>query len=376
MPTGFNAKSSVEDLGGGQAFVKLIGRFLPGTYVRIGQTMLTEASGLKFEHYGIKFTAPIATLATRNVFIVAHDGREQPLTFETSNCGPLNVPQVSDGTATAIDDSTSQLRVRVTPASFATEGNLPRPVFVIGQRVFGHADAPLKVEEEGKGTPEHKVFLSAVVPNAVYVPTAELVVKPLFAPPGCSSKPLTIGGLKPPGPDRLTLIERGESEITFLLRGTGLEDLAVLSPKDARVPPVVESESGRMRLLILKAEHLRTHKQVLLRRGNGSPFLLAIPELEPKLPAPPKALGSIAVGSDEVVIVGEGITDVEGVTFKEQPVTTFKIVNDQTLRLSGLAVIGLTSSAGTQRVFIKFKSESRPKEVDIQVVSSIVATKQ
>jgi hypothetical protein len=84
----------------------------------------------------------------------------------------------------------------------------------------------------------------------------------------------------------------------------------------------------------------------------------------------------IAAGADEVVIVGDGMSEVEGLTFREQTVATFKIVNDQTLRLSGLAALGLTSSAGPQRIFIKFKSEAKPKEVDIQVVNSIVDTKQ
>lgn len=378
MPIAFDAATGVEDLGGGQALVKLVGRFLPGTYVRIGSLMLTEAGGLlKFEHHGIKFTAPFAILATREIFIVAHDGREQPLRFTVSSCAPGNEPQVSEVKATPVDESTSRLRVRVTPAAFATAEALPRPVFVIGQRVFGHADAPLKIEEEGEaGKPNHKVYLSAVVPNAVYTPTAELVVKPLFAPPGCSSKPLPIGGLKPPGPDRLTLLERGETEITFLLRGTGLKDLNVLSPMDARVVNVVDSEADKMRLLILKTEHLRTHKQVLLQRGGAAPFLIAIPELEPKAPAPPKAFGIIGVGGDEVEIVGDGLSEVEVITFKEQPVTTFKIVNDQTLRITGLAALGLTASAGPKRIFIKFKSEARPKEVVIEVFNGIFTTKQ
>jgi hypothetical protein len=128
--------------------------------------------------------------------------------------------------------------------------------------------------------------------------------------------------------------------------------------------------------LVLKTEHLRTHKQVLLRRGTAAPFLLALPELDPKPPAPPKALGSIGIGADEIVIVGDGMGEVEGVTYKEQAVTTFKIVNDQTLRLSGLAALGLTSTAGPQRIFVKFKSDTRPKEVDIQIVNTILTTRQ
>jgi hypothetical protein len=130
-----------------------------------------------------------------------------------------------------------------------------------------------------------------------------------------------------------------------------------------------------MRVLILTNESLKTNKQVFLQRGSERPFLLAIPEFEPKKGVAPKALGSISVGSDEIVIVGEGLSEVEGITYREQPVTSFKIINDQALRISRLVAIGLTASAGSQRVFLKFKSSARPVDVDIQVVNNIVSTK-
>lgn len=369
-PVAFDV-TNVEDLGGGQMMVKLEGRFLPGTYVRFGGTMLTAGTGLKFEYQDIKFTAPIAGLATNNVFLVAQDGSESPLTFNDSHCSLGHAPKIDEATVTPVDDSTSRLRVHVTPADFAVETSSPRPLFIIGQRVFGHADAPLKVEEENKGAADYKVYLSAIVPNAVYTPTAALVVKPLFAPPGCTSNALPIGGLKPPGPEKLTPLERGETEIKYLLTGTDLGSVQVLSPAGAKLDKVGTADPDKMRLLTLKPEHLKTNKQVLFQRAGKQPSLMTIPEFEPKKPMPPAALGSIAVGSDEVVIVGEGLSDVEGVTYKEQPVSTFKVVNDQTLRLSGLVALGLTSSAGTQRIFIKFKSDAKPKEVDIRVVNTI-----
>jgi hypothetical protein len=129
-----------------------------------------------------------------------------------------------------------------------------------------------------------------------------------------------------------------------------------------------------MRVLVLKPAHLKTHKQILLQRTGKVPFLMTLPEFEPKKPAAPNALGSIPVKGDEIVIAGEGLTDVESITFREKPVTSFKIVNDQTLRLSGLSAFELTSTAGIKRIFIKFKS-GRTSEVDIRVVDNIVDTK-
>jgi hypothetical protein len=42
-PSGFGA-SSLEDMGDGQVLVKLQGRFLSSTYVRIGNTILASAT--------------------------------------------------------------------------------------------------------------------------------------------------------------------------------------------------------------------------------------------------------------------------------------------------------------------------------------------
>jgi hypothetical protein len=375
-PIAFNPVAGLEDLGGGQMLVKLDGRFLPGTYVRIGSLKLTEGAGLQHEYHGIKFTAPIATLATRNVFLVAHDGTEEQLKFTVRNCSPGKEPEISEATATAVDDTTSWLRVRVKPAAIGATMTLPRPVFVIGQRVFGHADAPIKVEEQNAGTPNHMVFLSAIVPNVVYTPTAELVVKPLFAPPGCTSNGLPIGALKPPGPERLTPLEQNTTELKFLLTGTGLSTVQVLSPADARLERIgPSSEADKLLLLILKPEHLKSNKQVLLQRGSTRPFLVTIPEFEPKPPAPLRALGRIDIKADVILIVGDGMNGVESVTFNEQKVT-FKALDDKNLLLSNLRALSGISSAGTKRFFVKFKSEAKPKEVDVEVANEIVNTNQ
>jgi hypothetical protein len=155
------------------------------------------------------------------------------------------------------------------------------------------------------------------------------------------------------------------------LSGKELKKLSLLSPDGQSWKEI----SDEMRILILPTESLKNNKQLLLQRGTEKPFLLIIPEFETKKLATPKALGSISVNSDEIVIAGEGFNDLEGLTFREQAVTTFKVVNDLTLRISGLAALGLTSSAGTQRIFIKFKSSPRPVEVDIPVVNNIISNR-
>jgi hypothetical protein len=380
MPVAVDLAQNIEDLGGGQILVNLVGRFLPGTYVRIGATPLTEGPRFKQEYRSIKFTAPISELATKPIFLVAHDGTEEELKLTTSPCDGAKTPlQISEPSVTPVDATTSRLKVRITPNDLAPDvptepGRLRKLLFVIGQRVFGDVDAPLQREQD---TAANKVFLSALVPNTVYAPNAKLVVKPLFAKSDCTSNALDISGSKPAGPERIVPLEQGEREIRYLLSGNNLNELRIVSPEDGRleeIPNVKKEDANKMRVLVLSPYDLKTHKQVLLQRGTDRPFLLTIPEFDPKPPAPPKALGTIPVKSDEVIITGEGLADVDSITFRETPITTFKIVNDQTLRLSGLSAIDLTTRAGTQRIFIKFKS-GRTAEVDIRVVDNIVDTR-
>jgi len=384
MPVAFDLAQNIEDLGGGQILVQLEGRYLPGTYIRIGATPLTEGPRFKQEYRSIKFTAPITDLATKPVFLVAHDGKEEELALTSSPCDqgknkpPLQL-HIDDVSVTPVDATTSRLKVRITPNELVPDdppepGRLRKLLFVIGQRVFGDVDTPLQREQD---TAANKVFLSALVPNTVYAPNAKLVVKPLFAKSTCTSNALDISGSKPAGPERIVPLEQGEQEIRYLLMGNKLNELRIVSPADGRleeIPNVKEEDANKTRVLVLSPYDLKTHKQVLLQRGKDRPFLLTIPEFDPKPPAPPKALGTIPVKSDEVIITGEGLADVDSITFRETPITTFKIVNDQTLRLSGLSAIDLTTRAGTQRIFIKFKS-GRTAEVDIRVVDNIVDTR-
>jgi hypothetical protein len=64
-PGVFNFRDSIEDLGSGQILVKLPGRYLPGTNVRIGPNVLVEGDRFKHRYAGIRFVAPVSELATR-----------------------------------------------------------------------------------------------------------------------------------------------------------------------------------------------------------------------------------------------------------------------------------------------------------------------
>jgi hypothetical protein len=75
----------------------------------------------------------------------------------------------------------------------------------------------------------------------------------------------------------------------------------------------------------------------------------------------------ITVNADEAVIVGDGLNEVESVTYNEQEVE-FKPASDgKRMRLTGLRAVHATDSAATSRFLVKFKSEAKPKEVEIRL---------
>ena len=65
------------------------------------------------------------------------------------------------------------------------------------------------------------------------------------------------------------------------------------------------SNANTLRVLSLTPAQVTNNKYLVLQRPDEQPFLLAIPELTPKQPAPPKAKESLTVNEDEAVIVGD-----------------------------------------------------------------------
>lgn len=368
-PGFFNPTAHLEDLGGGQLLVKLPGRFLPGTTVRIGATTLTEGPRFKHEHQGILFTASASELATRKVSLVAHDGTEVELRFDNSVCTPftLGTPKI-----TPVDDANSRVSLPISPRDVAARRDA-RLVFIIGARAFGYSDAPLRRDVVRDGAAE-TTYLSAVVPNALLMTSPELRVQPLLAPEGCGAPPVSLAGLQPSNQgERLVLLEQG-AQIKFLLYGSRLSSVILVLPEGATLGDIGDtSNADWLRVVTMSPDKVTSNKQILLRRPGEQPFLVTVPELAPKKPDPPKSKERVTVGSDEALIVGDGMKELEGVTFREQKVS-YVVVDDKNLRLTGLRTLGATSEASTQRFLFKFKAEAKPKEVDVEVINTKVET--
>jgi hypothetical protein len=370
--------SNIEDIGGGAVQVNLKGKFLPGTYIRIGSRTIATPE-LIHEYDGIRFTTPVADAAFKDTFMVAHDGEEVPLTLDPCGLtfGADNTTRVTqyliDGKpeVKALDDTNSLVTVKfniqetvrgngIRPTTTVKQPtrDIPGLVLVVGQRAFGYS----QLKQDGNQ-------LSVVVPSKVLDKRTELSIQSIFPERRCRTKGVAIGDAMPPAPERLVVLERNKATTTFLLFGTKLGNIDVLSPAGAKLD-LIGDDPETLRKLTLTAGNLATNKQVLFKRPGGKPFLVNIPELEPKKPEAPKALESVTVGSDEAIVVGDGLGDVEAVTFRGKAVD-FEVIDKSTLRIANLKGLLVTKSASTQTLTLQFKSGAKAK-ISLVVVDSKV----
>jgi hypothetical protein len=316
------AVSDLEDLGGGQMLVSVVRSFLSGTYVRIGGTIIGQGSpNFTFEQDRIRFAAPIADLATKEVKIVGRDGTEEPLLME--NVCPSDL-KIDDGDVEikTVDQANSLVKVKIKDEchfryEFSARNNVkinPLLVLVIGNRVFGYSDAPIQRDAKS-------LSLSAVVPTALLVANPKLVVKSLFQRRNHEVSIDITGKFGPAGSntqyllsqtERLIPLGKSDDSFKFVLYGNRLKDIKILEPKGVKdpqsigVPPVDEYT---VKLIELKPEQIVGRKYLLLWRAGEHPFLVEIPA-EAKADKPGlKAIERVTVGADEVVVEGEGLKD-------------------------------------------------------------------
>ncbi|HUS22137.1 MAG TPA: hypothetical protein VMZ66_09030 [Aeromicrobium sp.] len=341
-PAGFNA-NALQDLGGGQMLVTVQGQFVGGTYVRIGGTVLREgAVNATFENAGIRFVAPIADLATKNVALVSRDGSEQPLVIDfvsdTASTLPLQreVPVVLSSTVTAVDDANSLLTIE-----FAEKVDTRKPalVIVIGDRVFGYKDAPVLRSDR---------TMAVTVPTALLLANPTPTVKHLF---GASERPAPVRGLNAfSRGERLVLLEQGNAQSTYLLHGYKLERIAVLEPAGVVVThPGRPEDAGTLAEIRLTTAQLKGRKQLLLQRTapDERPFLVTIPPGEARTPSA-KARERVVVDADEAFFEIENLDDPVKVVWKAQILEAQRLDDKKTLRVFGLKAKGVTTHAAPQ----------------------------
>lgn len=350
--------SSLEDLGNGQMLVNLYGRFLGGTYVRVGPNLLRDGSpSFTFEYQRIRFVATIADLA-KGAFLVARDGTETPLLLYRDDLRD-HILKIKSCKVRAIDDANSQVGVELEEI-LAVHEKLPL-VLVIGGKVFGYADAPLV--KEGN-------VLTVVVPTAFLASNPLVAVRSLFSDKSywagaqTSIRELVGGSVAP----KLAVLEAGADSAKFLLYGARVDDKSkVLSPENGVLKPFGNPPSSELRTITLDKTQVKSQKQIVIQGADEFIFEVAVPSVELPDAAKPsiKPVQPVTVGSDEAAFKGEDLGALQKVVFNGVELELRKQADGKVIWLKGLKAAGVTAEAKKQALDFYFKSGKQGISVDI-----------
>ena len=361
-PKNFSAKQ-LEDIGNGQMLVTVVGRFLGGTYVRVGSNLLHDGSpSFTSEYQQIRFVASIADLATKQVKLVARDGTENSLNFKTAQFEPKSPLKIASYALTALDDQNTQLTVELESIEAIHDQLLPL-IFVIGPRVFGYSDAP--IQRNGNK-------LSVIVPTAFLIANPKIIVKALFTQESYWKDSQVQLSEFAPGAQapKLSVLESGADFAKFLLTGSSLNAATVVAPAGVMLETSGLPTTDNLRSLTLNKDQVKNQKLLVLKMTDGLLFEIPIPSVElPDTSKPTiKPVGAIVVGTDEVVFQGNGLSGVEKVVFNGIELKLRKAKDGKTVWVKGLRAAGVTTEAKSQA--LEFYLKSGKTVVNITVIPS------
>lgn len=384
-----------EDLGGGQIQVEIGGRFLGGTYIRVGSAYFHEGTpGFTSEANQIRFVVSAAEIALGRAYIVSRDGAEVEILDPTDPEYRNPLPQSCDAdpstasnpdqnfqntatatvTVTSFDDSNVLMEVHAdklpvqSPAPKSDKYGL-----LVGNRFFGLRDTSFE-----RKTTSDSVSYRTVVPVSVFGSVREVTLLPLFwkrdkfalaAPINDFS--LTSGG------EKLVLIEKTDKLARFVLYGNRLKEATVLAPSGLKLQPVDGlQDDGTIRAIELTAEQLKTSKQIILQKASKErPTFVAVPAADAKdgSKAALALQNRITVGMDEATITGDGLDKLKAVRYKKT-VLKFALSDDKkSVTVTGLAAARVTGSPVERELELEFENGQKGT-VKIDVVNARVET--
>jgi hypothetical protein len=359
--------ADLEDLGNGQMLVIVPGNFLGGTYVRVGSTILQAGStGFTSEYRGLRFVASTADLATKDVSVVARDGTEQPLQISDKmfdkNANPLLIRPTP--TVTAIDESNSLLQIELYPLNMPLPPSLPL-ILVIGGKVFGYSDAPIR--REGN-------TLSVVLPTSFLIANPDVIVKPLLVNPQF----FVTTSVFPSGTEieRAVLLQQGTKVATYLLFGRKLTNIQIVGPKIALKSVGTGEADDTLKQFEVPIATAKSLKEIILQRTGERPFAVAMPTIattDQTKAQPLKFQERVTVGADEAVIVGDGLSTISKVQYQKKDLTIVKSGDGKSITIKGLIAAGVTASARTVDIDL-LPATGKATTIKLEVVSSKVET--
>jgi hypothetical protein len=340
---------------------------------------------LTFEQERIRFVAPISDLATKEVVLVGRDGTEIPLFMKRRSCDqPLTIRE-GDVDIKTVDQTNSLVKLTIRDScflqdQFTTNGSQainPPLLLVVGNRVFGYSDAPLV---RGANS------LTAVVPTALLIANPRLLVKSLFQQrqygasidiTGKFGVAIGESAYLLSQPDRLVFLGQNEKDSTyeFALYGNRLGHVKIVTPLGVPDPELLgtDAQGNTIRKIRLKAGLVNTQKYLILQREAEQPFIVPIPSIEAKDSGPQvKPIERVTVGTDSVVIKGEGLKDLTKVTFNDTTIIAEKAGDGSSVQLKGLVAKDVTTTPTTKTLVFWFNDKK--VEVKLEVVNAKVET--
>lgn len=376
-PSAFN-QSVFEDLGNGQMLITLKGHFLGATYVRIGSNFLRDGSpGFISEYKQIRFVALISDLATKQVKLVSRDGTESPLAIVPQCQDSKSLPlKITNCTPLSLDDSNTQLIIKLAPVSEGFMGLVHRLIVVIGSRVFGYGDAPIVTEEECSYDNKDKVIqvtIRVTVPTAFLIASPKVIVKALFLDDKYKAEYLLKGLTQGAQVPKLSFLGQSGDAAKFILLGNGcsLDQANVLSPAGIELRPLGTLASPYIRLISFTKDQIKLQKQLVLQMKEGLLFQIPIPSVEFTDTTKPaiKPVAPVSVGDDEVIFQGDGMADLIKVVFNGIELKLTK-QEGKMVRVSGLKAAGATEEPKSQTLEFFFKSGKTPVKVEVSIPKS------
>ena len=396
----FNTAPSIEkvryeDLGGGQLEVKISGRFISGTYARIGNTYFQAGTpGFTLEPTLLRFTVAASDVIKNHPKLVSRDGTEVPIappndpeTAETlrdettkQNCG--TVPQVT-ARASVLDDSTSLLSVQIKsmPIGALASASLEDYLLNISGRVFGLSDAPI----ERRRLPDQcTVVLRAAVPTELLAPIKSFKIQPLFF-----SDAHTVNGFFWESPfgsvvDKAVLLTKDDQNATFLLVGNRLEAATIVAPTATLLSfptndPNDPDSNYSLAKFTLTLKDWQSYKSILVRKLPGEKVeAIALPDptakdgsMSPSLT--PKFAPS--VGSDEADFTGDGLDPPPTITYNGKSLTATLTKDKKTLIVRGLLAAGVTQTPTPKDLQVEYKG-GKKSTVTVNVVNYRIESNQ
>ncbi len=370
-PVEFNHTNLV-NLGDGQMMVNLPGRFLPGTYVRIGNVVPPITN----EYFQLRFVASIADIVTKGVVLVAPDGTEdKPLAIRHMMDTVTERPNPPIDTAAGkvkvetVDENSTRVTLELTNKNYLDDS--PGLIFLVAGTVFNAT-----YSQTEKDSAAAAINLSAVIPHALLIEEPKITVTSIFAPAKWATKVDVPGFDDFSKTERLVVLEQvslnDKPHIKFLLYGNRLVNINVLS--GASITSLVASEDATIRVVTMPLSLVQANRFLVLQRGSERPFAVTIPpvDIKEKLPEP-KPTKLLLVNENEAIIDGIKAAEIAKILWNDGEVAFGLTKDDGKVRLINLRGTRLTELAETKTLTFVLRSGSRVS-LKLEVVSGRVET--